>query len=137
MNRWSKVFMLPFVVIGVFFAAVIPPVAKIARSTFPGSQVFRSAVLRLWLKKSVSLLVGTLAYNLFAGLVLQPVLRSFFPPLSPIEQLQGFFGRSRTTYAELMPYVGPTLWILGNALLFALLNRKLKDAETVIKSAPS
>jgi len=91
-------------------------------------------VVRLWFRKSFALLLGTLAYNLFALLILTPLLRKFFPPLSPWEQVRGFVGAStRATYRDLLPYIGPGLWILGNGLLFALLNQNLLEAQKTVK----
>ena len=94
-------------------------------------QVLRSKqVYQLWLKKSVSLLLGSLAYNLFVILILVPILRLWFPPLSGWEHVRSFFtGAHRSTYQDLLPYVGPTIWILGNGFWFALLNRNLREAR--------
>ena len=94
-------------------------------------QALRSKeVYQLWLKKSVSLLLGSLAYNLFVILILVPILRLWFPPLSGWEHVRSFFtGTHRSTYQDLLPYVGPAIWILGNGFWFALLSRNLKEAR--------
>jgi hypothetical protein len=77
-----------------------------------------------WLTRSYKLLLGTLAYNVFVLLFVQPLLRKWFPPLNPWEHVKGVFaGSTRTTFEELVPVVGTTLWILGNGLIFALFNR--------------
>ena len=77
-----------------------------------------------WLTRSYKLLLGTLAYNVFVLVVVQPMLRKWFPPLNPWEHVQGVFaGSTRTTFEELVPVVGTTIWILGNGLIFAVFNR--------------
>ena len=83
-----------------------------------------------WLTRSSKLLLGTLAYNVFLIVAIQPVLRKLFPPLKPWEHVAGIFGGStRTTYEHLVPIVGAAIWILANGLLFALLNRDLRKAH--------
>jgi hypothetical protein len=83
-----------------------------------------------WLSRSSKLLLGTLAYNVFLIVAIQPVLRKLFPPLKPWEHVAGIFGGStRTTYEHLVPIVGATIWIVGNGLLFAFLNRDLRKAH--------
>jgi hypothetical protein len=91
-------------------------------------------VVWLWFKKSATLLWGTLLYNLFAVFVLQPILRKWFPPLTPWEKVTRVFaGTSRYTYRDILPYAGPAIWILGNGFLFALLNRKLREARSTVR----
>jgi len=82
--------------------------------------------------ESVKLIVGTLAYNVFALMVVQPLLRKWFPPLKPWEHVTGLFGHSRTTYHEIVPVVATTLWIIGNALLLAMMNRNLRSSQAAI-----
>ena len=85
-----------------------------------------------WLTRSYKLLLGTLAYNVFVLLVVQPMLRKWFPPLNPWEHVKGaFVGSSRTTFEDLVPVVGTTLWILGNGLIFALANRTNDTASAL------
>ena len=87
-------------------------------------------ILRIWFSQSAKLLWGTLIYNAFVILVLQPILRRFFPPLSGWEHVRRVFtGSSRYTYTDIVPYLGPTVWILGNGFLFAFLNRSLHEAQ--------
>ncbi len=84
-----------------------------------------------WLTHSYKLVLGTLAYNAFVFVVVEPVLRQWFPPLKPWEHLQGIFGSTRTTYDEILPTVATALWIAGNALVIVLLNRRLQVARDV------
>jgi hypothetical protein len=91
------------------------------------------ALLWPWMTQSVKLFIGTLAYNAFALIVVQPLLKKWFPPLKPWEHVTGAFsGHSRTTYEQIVPVVATTLWILGNALLFALMNRNLRRTQETI-----
>jgi len=80
--------------------------------------------------ETAKLFAGTLAYNVFVLFVVEPVLRKWFPPLSPWEHVKGVFGHPRTTYEQIVPIVATTLWIMGNAFIIVTLNRKLhrKDA---------
>ena len=89
-------------------------------------------VLGPWMTQSFKLLLGTLAYNVFVLVFVQPMLRRWFPPLKPWEHVTGLFSGGRTTYEELVPAVATTLWILGNALLFALMNRDLRRTQAAI-----
>lgn len=90
------------------------------------------SVLWPWLTHSTKLVIGTLAYNVFVLLAVQPILRKWFPPLKPWEHVQGIFaGSTRTTYEELVPVVATALWIGGNALVITLLNRRLQVARDV------
>ena len=89
-------------------------------------------VIWSWTTQSVKLFIGTLAYNAFALIFVQPLLRKWFPPLKPWEHVTGLFGHSRTTYEEIVPVVATTLCILGNALLFALMNRNLRQTQSTI-----
>lgn len=85
-----------------------------------------------WLTRSYKLLLGTLAYNVFVLVVVQPMLQKWFPPLNPWERVQGVFaGSTRTTFEELVPVVGTTLWILGNGLIFALFNGSRDTRSTL------
>jgi hypothetical protein len=87
-------------------------------------------VVKLWAHKSARLLWGSLIYNLFAILVVRPLLARLYPDLTPWEHVRGFFsGHTRTTYKELLPYVGPGLWVAGNAFLFALMNHNFTEAR--------
>jgi hypothetical protein len=95
-----------------------------------GIAVLRTrAVLWPWMTQSVKLFGGTLAYNAFALLVVQPLLRRWFPPLKPWEHVTGLFSGPRTTYEEIVPVVATTIWILGNALLVVLMNRNLRQTR--------
>ncbi len=85
-----------------------------------------------WLNCSVKLLIGTLAYNAFVLLVVQPLLRTWFPPLSTWEHVKGVFGGTRTTYESLVPIVSAIIWIAGNGLLFALLGENLRKTHEAI-----
>jgi hypothetical protein len=90
------------------------------------------SVLWPWLTHSTKLVIGTLAYNLFVLLAVQPILRKWFPPLKPWEHVQGVFaGSTRTTYEDVVPAVATVLWIAGNALVITLLNRRLQVARDV------
>ncbi len=92
------------------------------------------AVLWPWMTQSVKLFIGTLAYNAFALVVVQPLLKKWFPPLKPWEHVTGLFGHSRLTYEAIVPAVATTLWILGNALLVALMNRNLRQTQATVAS---
>lgn len=89
-------------------------------------------VLWPWMTHSVKQVIGLVAYNLFVLLLVQPLLRQWFPPLKPWEHVTGVFDGGRTTYEELVPAVANTLWILGNALIFALMNRDLRRTQAAI-----
>lgn len=96
-------------------------------------RVLRSRkVLWPWLTRSSKLLIGTIAYNAFVLFLVQPLLRAWFPPLSPWEHVQGIFGHTRTTYEHLVPIVSAAAWILGNGLLFAYLEGDLRKTQAVI-----
>ena len=98
-----------------------------------GVAVLRArAVLWPWMTQSMKLYIGTLAYNAFALVVVQPLLKKWFPPLKPWEHVTGLFGHSRTTYEEIVPVVATALWIIGNALLFALMNRNLRRTQATV-----
>jgi hypothetical protein len=91
-------------------------------------------VLRAWFSRSTNLLIGTLAYNLFVIVVLQPILANLFPPLNGWEHVRSVFtGHSRYTYKDLLPYVGPVIWVVGNGLCFAMLNRNLHEAQDAVR----
>lgn len=90
------------------------------------------ALLWPWMTQSVKLFVGTLTYNAFALIFVQPLLRKWFPPLKPWEHVTGLFGHSRMTYEEIVPAVATTLWILGNALLFVMMNRNLRSSQAAV-----
>lgn len=84
-----------------------------------------------WFTHSTKLVLGTLAYNTFVFVLVEPILRRWFPPLKPWEQVQGVFGSTRTTYQDIVPVVATVLWIAGNALVITLLNRRLQVARDV------
>lgn len=91
------------------------------------------ALLWPWMTQSVKLFIGTLTYNAFALIVVEPLLKKWFPPLRPWEHVTGALsGHSRTTYEQIVPVVATTLWILGNALLFALMKRNLRPTQATI-----
>ena len=94
--------------------------------------VRQRTVLALWMTESAQLFAGTIAFNLFALLIVQPLLRHWFPPLKPWEHVEGLFGDTRATYEEIVPVVATTLWILGNALLIVLMNRRLRTTRESI-----
>lgn len=90
------------------------------------------ALLWPWLTHSTKLVLGTLAYNVFVFLLVEPILRRWFPPLKPWEHVQGVFaGSTRTTYDDILPVVATALWIAGNALVITVLNRRLQVAREV------
>ena len=127
---WILVFLIAFPLLAVQLFRLL---FQHSRKSF-GALVSRQ-VLALWMKKSSSLLLSTLIYNVVVIAVIRPLLRMFFPPLSPWENVKHFVGgSSRLTYNELLPYFGPAFWILGNGLLFALLNRNLKEAQESIET---
>ncbi|HET6349727.1 MAG TPA: hypothetical protein VFH88_11655 [Candidatus Krumholzibacteria bacterium] len=94
-------------------------------------------VLWPWMTHTVKLLLGAAAYNVFALLVVQPLLRKWFPPLKPWEHITGIFGHTRTTYDHLVPAVATAVWVVGNAFLLALMNRDLHRAEAVLPVPPA
>ena len=89
-------------------------------------------VLGPWMSESAKLFAGTLAYNAFALVIVQPLLRKWFPPLKPWEHVTGLFGDSRLTYEQIVPVVATTLWILGNALLVVMINRNWRNTRETI-----
>ena len=89
------------------------------------------SVLWPWFTHSTKLVLGTLAYNTFVFVFVEPILRRWFPPLKPWEHVQGVFGSTRTTYEDIVPAVATVLWIGGNALVITLLNRRLQVARHV------
>jgi hypothetical protein len=111
---------------------ILPLAAALAWLSWTSSALRTRAVLWPWMTQSVKLFIGTLAYNAFALVFVQPLLKKWFPPLKPWEHVTGLFGHSRTTYQEVVPLVATALWILGNALLFALMNRNLRAAQATI-----
>jgi hypothetical protein len=112
-----------------------PLAAALAWLSATTSALRTRAVLWPWMTQSVKLFIGTLAYNAFALIVVQPLLKQWFPPLKPWEHVTGALsGHSRTTYEQVVPIVATTLWIIGNALLFALMNRNLRRTQETIAS---
>lgn len=112
---------------------VIRPVAAALAWASAATAALRTrAVLWPWMTQSVKLFIGTLAYNAFALIIVQPLLKKWFPPLKPWEHVTGLFGHSRMTYEEIVPNVATALWIIGNALLFALMNRNLRQTQATI-----
>jgi hypothetical protein len=109
-----------------------PLAAALAGASATTSALRTRAVLWPWMTQSVKLFIGTLAYNAFAFIVVQPLLKKWFPPLKPWEHVTGLFGHSRMTYEQIVPVVATTLWIFGNALLFAMLNRNLRHTQAAI-----
>jgi hypothetical protein len=109
-----------------------PLAAALAWASATISALHTRAVLWPWMTQSAKLFIGTLTYNAFALVVVQPLLKKWFPPLKPWEHVSGLFGHSRTTYEQIVPVVATTLWILGNALLFALMNRNLRQTQATI-----
>jgi hypothetical protein len=95
-------------------------------------EIKKRTVLWPWLANSYKLILGTLAYNAFVFLVVEPILRRGFPPLKPWEHVTGVFaGSTRTTYEEIAPLIATVLWIAGNALVITLLhgNRRQPVAD--------
>lgn len=84
-----------------------------------------------WMTESAKLFAGTVAYNVFVLFVVEPVLRNWFPPLSPWEHVKGVFGHQRTTYEQIVPIVATSLWIAGNAFIIVMMNRKLHHHKRV------
>jgi hypothetical protein len=113
---------------------VIRPLAAALAWLSATTAALRSrAVLWPWMTQSAKLFIGTLAYNAFALIVVQPLLKKWFPPLKPWEHVTGVLnGHSRTTYEQIVPVVATTVWIVGNALLFALMNRNLRRTHETI-----
>ncbi|HKW13649.1 MAG TPA: hypothetical protein VJS69_04100 [Candidatus Krumholzibacteria bacterium] len=110
-----------------------PLAAALAWASVTTSALRSRAVLWPWMTQSVKLFIGTLMYNAFALIVVQPLLKKWFPPLKPWEHVTGALsGHSRTTYEQIVPLVATTLWIMGNALLFALMNRNLRRTQETI-----
>lgn len=89
------------------------------------------AMVMPFLGHTAKIVLGTLAYNAFVFLIVEPVLRIWFPPLKPWEHVAGLFGSARTTYDDVAPTVATILWIAGNALVITLLNRRLQVAREV------
>ena len=112
---------------------LIRPFAILLASISAGLAPLRSrALLWPWMTESAKLFIGTVAYNAFVLVVIQPLLRRWFPPLKPWEHVTALFGDSRTTYQDIVPVVATTLWILGNALLLVLMNRNLRRTQATI-----
>ena len=92
----------------------------------------RRSFLWPWLTYSCKLTIGVLVYNAFVFFLVEPILRALFPPLSTWEHIQGAFtGSSRVTYAQIAPTIATVLWIVGNALVVTILNRRLQAARNV------
>lgn len=107
-------------------AALLVAVGALAVASIRGLKALRKrALLWPWLAQSYRLVLGTIAYNAFVFLIVQPVLRRWFPPLSPWEHVQGVFsGSTRATYEDVVPVVATGMWIAGNALVITLARRK-------------
>ena len=111
-----------------------PLAAALAWASAATSALRTRAVLWPWMTQSAKLFIGTLAYNAFALIIVQPLLKKWFPPLKPWEHVTGLFGHSRLTYEAIVPAVATTLWILGNALLVVLMNRNLRQTQATVAS---
>jgi hypothetical protein len=114
------------------YHVIRPLAAALAWASNMASALRTRAVLWPWMTQSVKLFIGTLAYNAFALIIVQPLLKKWFPPLKPWEHVTGLFGDSRMTYEQIVPAVATTLWIVGNALLFSLMNRNLRQTQATI-----
>jgi hypothetical protein len=115
------------------YHVIRPLAAALVWLSATASALRSRAVLWPWMTQSVKLFIGTLTYNAFALIVVQPLLKKWFPPLKPWEHVTGALsGHSRTTYEQVVPIVATTIWILGNALLFALMNRNLRQTQATI-----
>jgi len=105
--------------------AVVTTIRLVQGLRSPRESLQRLRTRRLlwpWLTNSYRLVLGTLGYNLFVFLLIEPILRRWFPPLTPWEHVQGVFsGSTRTTYEQVVPAVAMTLWIAGNAMVVTLL----------------
>lgn len=89
------------------------------------------SVLWPWLTHSSKLVAGTLAYNAFVFLLVEPILRRWFPPLKPWEHVQGVFtGSTRTTYEQIVPTVATMLWIAGNAFVIVRLGDRSRQRRS-------
>jgi hypothetical protein len=107
---------------GVLVVASISVTKALCKPRESFQQLRTRKVLWPWLTNSYRLVLGTLAYNAFVFLLIEPILRRWFPPLSPWEHVQGVFsGSTRTTYEQMVPAVATGLWIAGNALVVTLL----------------
>jgi len=79
----------------------------------------------LWFKESKHLFIEVVGFNLFAFLVVYPILQWMFPPLSGWEKFRGFFtGSTRLTYMEIAPITAKVIWIIGNGFLLAMIHRR-------------
>ncbi len=83
-------------------------------------------LFQLWFKESKNLFIEVIAFNLFAFLIVNPVLRRMFPPLSGWEKFKEVFtGSARLTYMEIAPITAKVIWIIGNGFLLAMIHRRL------------
>jgi cytochrome c oxidase assembly factor CtaG len=132
------------VVVGVAVTLSVRALKKLSRPAECLDQLRSRDVLWPWLTHSSKLVVGTLAYNAFVFLFVEPILRRWFPPLKPWEHVQGLFtGSTRTTYEQIVPVVATVLWIAGNAFVIVLLSDRFRmrrlmsmPAENHIDSSP-
>jgi hypothetical protein len=97
----------------------------------------KSAVLRLWLRKSWSAWVGGLLYSIFAGalfpLLARPVLTWIFPPTQSTAHLLGtaiHLGPKleNPNLAPALEWSTRVVWLLGFSLFMAVLELKLRPA---------
>ena len=112
---------------------IITHLAAVLASASAGAALLRSrAVVWPWMTTSARMIAELVAYNAFVLFIIEPLLRRWFPPLKPWEHVTGLFGGARTTYEEIVPAVATTLWILGNAFLLAMMNRRLRRTHPMV-----
>lgn len=103
----------------------------------------KSAVLRLWLKKSWSAWILGICYSIFAQWIfpamLRPVLRIVYPPTkgSGLARVATFLNNSRVEdprVDHVLATLSPVLWIFGLSLVMALLEAKVRPAIEAARS---
>ena len=103
----------------------------------------KSAVLRLWLKKSWSAWLLGICYSIFAQWIfpamLRPVLRVVYPPTkgSGLVRVATFLNNSRVEdprVDHVLATLSPVLWIFGLSLVMALLEAKVRPAIEAARS---
>jgi hypothetical protein len=91
--------------------------------------LFRSAVFRLWLKKSWKGILSMGIHFVFMIYFLEPAVRYFFPP-----QTMKFLGlieiqpKGGETWEKVIRIVDPVFWIGGLSLFFAYMESRIRPS---------
>ncbi|HLG22029.1 MAG TPA: hypothetical protein VI382_04380 [Candidatus Manganitrophaceae bacterium] len=92
-------------------------------------ELFKSAVFRLWLKKSLFGFLSMAAHIVFMIYFLEPTVRFFFPPKSvSLFGLIEIRPQGAEAWEKIVRILDPLFWIAGVSLFFAYLESRVRPA---------